>query len=1093
MVKISEQTLKTRALTRTERQIAQRQRVVEEERRRREIAERQRLFEQEKEKISGMSEEEYREHYKTLPSFLQEVFVSPSEIEAGKQERGRSATEQVQARIIHYEKLKKQYEAEALKRGQRGESTERQEEKIAEVKEMLAQLHAVKPKAETGQYSGKDLIAYAQSKGQKELRVVEEKRSVTEKVGIPSYKFYEYKQEQVKKHRESVYERTKQIKELEEAGLKPVYKGKELVGFEDIIAKMSIPLKTLEKGYTRDFKLDTTLTLTEKDFLKAKPLAIFPAKEPSSEEVKEAEYFKHLGEIWEEGKLLKTFKSTYRRYFPEKPETDKLTPVKKISVSPTGEKGTAIIMPEYPESVKQMMFAQMKFKVETGVLASDIFKEYEKNLETLDFKGGDLVKLQSQIALFKAESLSQFREKYTPIKTKYEEELEIRQETERREKRWMIQDVLPFIPIGTLRTGWYKMKDYEKELTKKDWYKKTFREADEEEWSKELYKTQKEWEAHTGKELSIFWKKRQHELAGMTVGAYETFRTEPLTTTTKVGVVAGVTYGLSAIAPLVSIPTGSKLLSAISTTTKYGVVGLWGGSVAVRTAFAGTPFKRGRVLGEIGVREVVPITIGTVTGIKLYRATESALVPYLYRKGFIQPYKLTRMKTLTGKQKFPVGETRTHLKKFAKSRYMLPDERALISKGDDILAGYHAKAGKLPKKFAVQVGTSELPMQYYSPELSPHFLRLYQQPSYSILSKGWIPTAQPPQILRAYAKSIKKIPKRYKPKMSLKELRKALPDFEIKPNWYRQTAYLYEKGQKGIFYVPAKKSEIEAGLRYETMMRRLERSYWTRIPRQEFAKKFEGFIRRKRPEYVLRVKKFKWTKPSTWIDKLTGRKAGQFKYFGFRRKGVKVGIDKYLSEEMTNIIAKKKIKDILRTDKPSKREIKRIKEQLSSSYRDYSVSISSPSSYAYALTSSMIRSSSKSSLKSSSYISSSISSSTSSLSSSMSSISSSLSKSASSLSKSSLSYPKSYSYSYSYGKYPSPPPPITPPILFPFTPKKKKRRRKKLKYGLELLYAPTFTEKAIGFEPIKVDLKQAQRLLKKELTPFQLIKPVKLK
>lgn len=68
-----------------------------------------------------------------------------------------------------------------------------------------------------------------------------------------------------------------------------------------------------------------------------------------------------------------------------------------------------------------------------------------------------------------------------------------------------------------------------------------------------------------------------------------------------------------------------------------------------------------------------------------------------------------------------------------------------------------------------------------------------------------------------------------------------------------------------------------------------------------------------------------------------------------------------------------------------------------------------------------------------------------------------------------------------------------PPIMPFLKGESAKEKKRKLKWIEELTYAPTFTEKALGIEAMKINVKQAKALLKKEFTGFELIKPVKIK
>ena len=74
----------------------------------------------------------------------------------------------------------------------------------------------------------------------------------------------------------------------------------------------------------------------------------------------------------------------------------------------------------------------------------------------------------------------------------------------------------------------------------------------------------------------------------------------------------------------------------------------------------------------------------------------------------------------------------------------------------------------------------------------------------------------------------------------------------------------------------------------------------------------------------------------------------------------------------------------------------------------------------------------------------------------------------------------------------------TPTIVLPPQIKDILRKRiivkpRKKKRGVEYTYAPTFTEKALGIDPIKITETQAEKLLKKELTGFELVPAVVIK
>jgi len=345
---------------------------------------------------------------------------------------------------------------------------------------------------------------------------------------------------------------------------------------------------------------------------------------------------------------------------------------------------------------------------------------------------------------------------------------------------------------------------------------------------------------------------------------------------------------LTTAAFFVGAPVASKVLSKLPAAgqkvVSYGIPVLYSGSIAVRAATSPSPSY---TLGRITAGELAPMVAGGLGAAIIWPKVSTALTLAKAKPTFRQPYKLTKWDILTGQKKFYEEPQSAvyRMKSFthAASKYMLPSEKAGFVKSGKLTYAYHVTSERLPDMTLLSKGTSEVAGFYVSPAASTYFLKLGAS-SYSLYGSGSFQGYGASAIVRQQVRGFHYIPKDY---------------YSFKA----QTYFMETKGKAGVAYIPKgfMKSESEAFLTAGSPSHLATIGYYTKIPSVSQTKGYTQIMRYGKPEYIQRVKKFKWSSPSTYMDKLTGRKAGQIKYFGFARKGEAViietrtlgGIEKY--------------------------------------------------------------------------------------------------------------------------------------------------------------------------------------------------------
>lgn len=378
-------------------------------------------------------------------------------------------------------------------------------------------------------------------------------------------------------------------------------------------------------------------------------------------------------------------------------------------------------------------------------------------------------------------------------------------------------------------------------------------------------------------ELKIFPEKIKERIIPSAVsysaGLYEGVRTEPLKTAATFGTFyvlpLGLKYAGKVVAPVASLfPKTSR---AIEVTAAVGLTGLYGTSIFARAA---TSKNAAFELGKITSTEILPMMAGGILGGKTFSNIENYITIKKEGSKFVQPYKTVRFEVLTGEQTFPTSKisAKVQLAEFESGKYILPTERTLFYKEGKVEYGYHVTPEKLPSVTKWSAGSSELPGGYISSEASIYFAKLTGASS-SIYSTKILQGYGTPRIIRQKVSGFELFPKGAKGTQNMAK-------------------FLIEESEFGKAYVPGIKTEIEAIIKPGTVTELKDIPFYTRVPKQSFAAQFEKLQRGGRTERVLRVQKFSLTKPSTYLDKFMGRKAGTFKYFGFKRKGTILPIER---------------------------------------------------------------------------------------------------------------------------------------------------------------------------------------------------------
>lgn len=418
---------------------------------------------------------------------------------------------------------------------------------------------------------------------------------------------------------------------------------------------------------------------------------------------------------------------------------------------------------------------------------------------------------------------------------------------------------------------------------------------------------------------------------GTIQGAYQEFYEHPKTSLVKAG---AWTTGI-AVVTIASTYTGGFGGVATSKyfTNSLKVAGLlYGGSIALRTLAPETYYERGKAMGTIILSELAPMMVGGIAGTyiggKAVAGIDYAWYKWIKKYPYRTSYKFVEMDVLRGKQRFSNlkrGKTQKQVFKEVDDTFLTPDERAMLKKTthittkktifdtgwDNQLKNWerqidlysnkkvaikskgtssqlrvvtHATSSRMGFKEDVtqinKVGREINAMSVSNKRFAKNFWDIDNSPKFSAYSGQGVPTASAPLGLRIDVQRFGVMPRGYHPKIKLAELKKILGQ-DINPKYFRYTAYLYEKGAYGTSYSAGRlgiKSEIENYLKGGGDLARISKQkYYTGISSEKYYQSLTGFRRYGHQEYAWKVEKFSIIKPSTWIDKILGRQAGQFK------------------------------------------------------------------------------------------------------------------------------------------------------------------------------------------------------------------------
>jgi len=881
-----------------------------------------------------------------------------------------------------------------------------------------------------------------------------------------------------------------------------------VVGVESAKLGQSISLPNYNANISALSNLDTTLKLGGSQDKKLQSSSIVGGFVPftASEQA-----FNRLIQPNYQNKILGSIKKTLGINAPKIAPTPPLEWETNVTAPQgMGGKGTAIITQSFTPETNLYVSGTMDFNRNMNRISEEIFEDYEKSLlgtSGLSQAKVDVLKLEAQTKFNK--QLEFYGEEFS---TKYDSGLkEIK-----RDKKWLAEEIpILGLDVTSLRKTYQGWED--KDVTSFGSVR-TYLGSKMRKPSTPNEKLQRftSYEKIVGTTVAREIIGGQDFIEGASLNFGKTVLENPRTIAFKTGLWTGATIGVYTL----SSYTGGLGGVATSPVLKWagrGLIGLYGGSVALRTIAPDTAYERGQVLGGIGASEILPMVAGgfagSYLGMKTVGVIDYAQYKWIKKYPYRSSYKLTEMDILKGETTFPTispSNTKAQLRAFKKldSSFLLPEERILIKKGGKLnVIGTHATSNRYGFKEIETLikaeGREINAMSVSNKRLSTNFLDIGKSPKYSLYSSQFLPSGSSPLGLRVELQGIRAIPKKYKPQLTLKELQKILGN-EINPKYFKETAYLYEKGQFGTGYVAGLKSEIEGYLKGQGILRRTNQpKYYTQIADAKFYKNLEGINRKGFKEYVFRVEKFKITKPSTWLDKIMprfkdgdlvfGRKAGQLKptkrgrVIPYERFESIAEGDKELVKQIKKLLSEKTRPEVVEILK--QKRVKEITEAVSISSKGMSpvISASYPSSYGVQLYLSSGASKSKS--PSASYGKSYSSSSLKSMISSMVSYpkSSSVSKSLSSgVSYSMPSY--SYLTSGSYSGGTSYTPPKEPSYNISYLKRgikgKVKGKLKKQKDIENLGLFPDFTARVIGLEPKQLNVKQALKEIQKIQTGF---------
>ena len=716
----------------------------------------------------------------------------------------------------------------------------------------------------------------------------------------------------------------------------------------------TIPIEDYNKRLEQLSSVDTSLRLGEKKETDTTAVISGEVSAPfTTEQMRLNEYYQ------DQSLLQKGFDWVKKTLGMDQEATTPKIETETTYIAPQGMGGggTAIIKTEFTPETKLYLTELQEFNQKADKISTEIFADYEKNLAKLD------VISQENINVLKTNEQKKFDEQIDILSKEFSTDYETGIETIKRGKKWVLEEATPLgLVITPARKLYYNLEDEDKLL--KGTTKELFGSGEDvEKFSLKMY-------SHLREDKYPVWMAREmvgigEMTEGTIQGTYTAIKENPRTFAFKT---VGWTTAIAG-ATIISSYTGGFGGLATAPAMKWagvGLLSLYGGSVIARTSAPSTAYERGKMLGTIAGEEILPMGIGgiagTYIGMKTVAGIDYIYYKYIKKYPYRTAYKITEMDVLKGDKRFP--EISPHgksaqMKAFEKldKSYLTPDEKALLKSGAKLKVGTHATANRFAfrnDQTMIQAEGREInAMSVSNKKWSVNFFDINKNPSYSLYSGQVVPTGSAPLGLRIDVKGFAKIPSKFKPQLTIKELQSIL-GYKINPKYFKMTAYLYEKGYFGTGYIAGLKPEIEAYLKgFGTLERTTKPSFYTQIAKPSFYQKLTGFMRKGYPEYALRVEKFSLLKPSTWLDKLLLRQAGAFKPMTkgrlvplerFRALGTGQDLSKQI-EAMLLSNSRTAVVDILK-----QKEVVSVSRAVSSSkVAPFSISASYPSSYAVQL------------------------------------------------------------------------------------------------------------------------------------------------
>lgn len=648
--------------------------------------------------------EEYKTEYSKLNPELQQFFTSPQEITSTEKAKITAKIDVWKAQIEERKQKIAEYEANwsSKSKSYREKHRESYREKIRkynddieEYQDRISELESKSGEIEKG-YKAEDLIEYAYSKADYRRSRQEARKSAEKQfqedlasgkldqtieqlnkfrgIGKSGLTYKEYSTAVERYNKEVEYKQGLQ-KFAERVG-----------GFENLPEWAQ---ERLSPEAYRSLKLEkagaSTITLSGEQKPVQTPSVISEYKPTTQEEELQKRFLEtqRTNALSKISFVAKDVLSRLGINF-DKTETSapKIETETKITISPTGESGTAIIETKPTELSQTYMNEIWKLTDKSNKEAQERFENYQKKIDALE----TTEITPEKISEIKSEEQSLFSQNMKKYQQDFQDVYSQKLEDVSKSKTLSSLKAVPF-GIGTWAgEKWYGLVEKEKK------FKGTVEIPTEQERNKRYFERYKLFklfgvETPVSKYLGIT---KGIDIAGELTNINQF--TEGIYYGTKRAIVENrYTFGAKAIGTAGLVAGGTVLAtysggvasvgsSKLFLTASKILQGVYGASVGARVIIPDySAYDRGLVLGEIAGKELIPMAVGGFVGSKIGKEGVMLYEKYKTFKAkpeYISATKRVRMEVLKGEENFPTADQSRHLSEFEKSKFsLLTDEK----------------------------------------------------------------------------------------------------------------------------------------------------------------------------------------------------------------------------------------------------------------------------------------------------------------------------------------------------------------------------------------------------------------------------------